>query len=168
MKSSNWLRPIQFVLLVGCLTFGLSLSASGQTTVTSTFTVSATVQATCTINPGNLSFGNISTVAASSSSTVAVQCTNGTAYNVGLNAGTATGASVTSRKMSGPGGALLNYGLFTDSGHTANWGNTTGTDTVAGTGNGNTQSLTVYGLVSAGQFVAPGNYSDTITASIMY
>ena len=168
MKGSNWLKPLLYTFALGCLAFGLSLRASGQTTVTSTFTVSATVQATCTISPGNLSFGTYATTADAANSTITVQCTNGTTYNVGLNAGQATGATVTTRSMAGPGGAQLNYGLFSDPGHTTNWGNTIGTDTVAGTGNGNTQSLTVYGLVPASQFVAPGSYSDTVTASITY
>jgi len=104
----------------------------------------------------------------SSTSTITVTCTNTSPYNVGLNAGTAPGATVTTRKMSGPGGALLAYALYQDAAHSINWGNTVGTDTVAGTGNGNAQALTVYGQVGAGQFVTPGAYVDTITATITY
>src|SRR5262249_56597254 len=100
--------------------------------------------------------------------TITVTCTNTSPYNVGLDPGTATGATVTTRKMSGPGGALLAYALYQDAAHTKNWGNTVGTDTVAGTGNGNAQSLTVYGQVAAGQYVTPGAYADTITATITY
>ena len=70
--------------------------------------------------------------------------------------------------MTGPASALLGYKLFRDSGRTLNWGNTVGTDTVSGTGNGIAQLLTVYGQVPAGQFPRPGNYADTITATITY
>jgi spore coat protein U-like protein len=42
------------------------------------------------------------------------------------------------------------------------------TDTVAGTGNGAAQAITVYGQAAAGQYVAPGSYADTITATITY
>ena len=78
-------------------------------------------------------------------STTTVTCTNTTPYNVGFNAGTAPGATVTTRKMTGPGGALLAYALYQDAAHTINWGNTIGTDTETGTGNGSGQTLTVYG-----------------------
>jgi spore coat protein U-like protein len=69
--------------------------------------------------------------------------------------------------MAGPGGATLAYGLFTDSGFSKNW-NATGAGTQAGTGNGAPQQLTVYGQIPAGQFVSPGAYADTITASVTY
>jgi spore coat protein U-like protein len=39
---------------------------------------------------------------------------------------------------------------------------------VSGTGNGNAQTLTVYGQLPAGQYVTPGAYADTITATITY
>jgi spore coat protein U-like protein len=63
---------------------------------------------------------------------------------------------------------LLGYKLFSNSGRATNWGNTVGTDTVTGTGTGNSQSLTVYGQVHAGQYFKPGSYTDTITATITY
>jgi spore coat protein U-like protein len=137
-------------------------------TATTTFQVTATVQATCLISATNLAFGTYTGVVTSSTSTITVTCTNTSPYNVGLDPGTATGATVTTRKMSGPGGALLAYALYQDAAHTKNWGITVGTDTVSGTGNGNTQALTVFGQVGAGQFVAPGAYTDTITATITF
>jgi spore coat protein U-like protein len=103
-----------------------------------------------------------------STSNITATCTNTTSYNVGLSAGVATGATVTNRSMTGPAAALLGYKLFSNSGRTVNWGNTVGIDTVAGTGNGVAQSLTVYGQIPAGQFPRPGNYADTITATITY
>jgi spore coat protein U-like protein len=144
-----------------------STSAFAATTVTATFGVSATVQATCLVSASPLAFGTYNGTVSNTSTTVSVTCTNTTPYNVGLNAGVATGATVTTRKMTGS-SATLNYGLFSDSGHATNWGNTVGTDTVAGSGNGSAQSLTVYGQVPAGQYVAPGAYSDTITATVTY
>jgi spore coat protein U-like protein len=76
-------------------------------TATTAFQVTATVQATCLISATNLSFGTYTGVATASTSTITVTCTNTSPYNVGLNAGTASGATVTTRKMSGPAGALL-------------------------------------------------------------
>lgn len=85
--------------------------------------------ATCLISTTNLNFARYTGVLASSTSAIMVTCTNTTPYNVGLNAGTAPSATVTTRKMSGPGGALLAYALYQDAAHTINWGNTIGTDT---------------------------------------
>jgi spore coat protein U-like protein len=70
--------------------------------------------------------------------------------------------------MKDPSSSLLHYKLFSDSGHTINWGNTVGTDTVSKTGSGAAQTLTVYGQVPAGQYVTSGSYSDTITVTLTY
>jgi spore coat protein U-like protein len=154
--------------ILGCLALGIASTSAAAATTTSSFAVTATVQATCLVSATPMAFGTYTGTQATSSSTVSVTCTNTTPYNVGLNAGGATGATVSSRSMSGPGSALLVYSLFSDSARTANWGQTIGTDTVTGTGNGSAQALTVYGQVAAGQYVAPGAYADTITATVTY
>jgi spore coat protein U-like protein len=115
-----------------------------------------------------MAFGTYTGSAAASTSTISVTCTNSTPYNLGLNAGAASGATVTTRKMSGPNAGLLAYSLTSDSAHSVNWGSTVGTDTVTGTGSGSAQALTVYGQVAAGQYVNPGAYTDTITATVTY
>ena len=130
--------------------------------------VGGSVQNGCAISATSLAFGTYAGSLVNSTSTITATCTNGTTYNVGLNAGTATGATVTNRSMTGPGGTLLGYKLFSNSGHTINWGNTVGTDTVARTGTGLAQSLTVYGQTPSGQNVVPGSYADTITATLTY
>ena len=138
------------------------------TTATTDFIVTAIVAKDCAVTATNLAFGTYSGALIDSTSTISVTCTNTTLYNVGLNAGMATGATVTNRSMTGPASALLSYKLFSNSGHSTNWGNTVGTNAVAGTGNGSTQPLTVYGQLPAGQFVKPGSYTDTITVSVTY
>jgi spore coat protein U-like protein len=65
-------------------------------------------------------------------------------------------------------GSILNYSLHSDAARTVVWGNTAGTDTVAGTGNGLAQTLTVYGNIPGGQLSAPGAYTDTVTATLTY
>jgi spore coat protein U-like protein len=135
-------------------------------TATTTFQVTATVQATCNISATNLAFGTYAGAQTDATSTVTVTCTNTTPWNVGLNAGTC-GATVSARCMAN-GAAQLNYALYRDSARTQNWGNTVGTDTLAGTGNGTAQASTVYGRIAAGQFPAPGAYTDTITATVSF
>jgi spore coat protein U-like protein len=122
----------------------------------------------CGITANNLNFGNYSGAQLTATTTISVGCSGNTPYNVGLNQGTWGGASVTTREMTGPGGAGLGYALYRNSGYSANWGNTVGTDTAAGNGNNAIQSLTVYGLIPAGQSVPMGSYTDTIIATLTY
>ena len=140
----------------------------GFNTSTVNFNISATGSSACAISANPLSFGNYTGSLLNATSSISVTCTNGTNYNVGLNAGTATGATVTKRSMTGPASALLGYKLFRNSSYTLNWGNTVGTDTVAGRGTGSGQSLTVYGQIPAAQPGGIGTYTDTITATITY
>ncbi|HEY1804810.1 MAG TPA: spore coat U domain-containing protein [Terracidiphilus sp.] len=149
-------------------TITASASGTGITTATAEFSVTATIVKDCTVSATSLAFGNYTGALNSTTSTISAKCTSGTAYTVGLSAGLATGATVTNRSMTGPGSALLKYDLYSNSGHTTNWGNTSATNWVSGTGNGSTQNLTVYGQIPAAQYVTPGSYTDTITVSVTY
>lgn len=115
-----------------------------------------------------MNFGNVGVLSANidQTSTINIQCTSGQAYNIGLNRGV-TGASVAARQMSAA-GSTINYSLSTDAARTINWGETIGTDTVAGLGNGAVQSYTVYGRVPPQTTPAPGTYTDTVTVTITY
>ena len=67
------------------------------------------------------------------------------------------------------GTATLGYNLYTTTGDTTVWGDGTGsTASVAGTGTGSNQTLTVYGKIPTGETSLSGTYSDTITATITY
>jgi spore coat protein U-like protein len=96
-----------------------------------------------------------------------VTCTNSTPYEVGLDAGTGTGATIAARKMTAS-GATINYTMYQDPARSILWGNTVGTDAVSGTGNGSAQALTVYGRVPAQSTPAPGAYSDTINVTVTF
>jgi spore coat protein U-like protein len=147
---------------------GSSCPTGSLNTSTST-SASATVVTNCNISATNLNFGTVGLLTANvdTTTTVAVQCTNATPYNVGLNAGTGTGATVASRKMTS-GTKTVTYSLYSNSGRTTVWGNTVGTDTVTGTGSGSNQSLTVYGRVPVQTTPAPATYTDTIVATVTY
>jgi spore coat protein U domain-containing protein, fimbrial subunit CupE1/2/3/6 len=146
----------------------IQLSGSNFPTVTARFTVAATVVGACSLSATDLAFGAYSGSLTNSTSSISVNCVNGTPYDVGLNAGNGPGATVTNRSMTGRGAAQLHYKLSRDPAHTFNWGNTVGTDTVAGTGTGTTQSLAVYGQLPANQSVPSGNYSDTIVVTVTF
>ena len=150
-------------------------SASAATTTT-TFHVTATVATNCLVSASALAFGTYTQGSGNvnQTSTVSVNCSLGTTFNVGLNAGATPAATVTTRKMVN-GANQLAYTLFSDTGRTTNWGNTVGTDTVARTGNGfgvgNVVALTVYGQVpdnAANQVLPAGNYTDTVTVTVTF
>jgi spore coat protein U-like protein len=148
-------------------TITVTVSGTRINTVTTTFAVTATLLKDCAVSATNMIFGNYTGAVNNVTSTVSVTCTSTTTYTVGLSAGLATGATVTTRKMQN-GTALLPYALYSNSGRTTNWGNTAATGWVAGTGTGIAQPLTVYGQIAAGHFVTPGSYTDTITATVTY
>ncbi len=144
--------------------------AEATTTVTATIAVSASVLSSCGVTALPLAFGTYLPTQATNTTaqtTVAITCTNGTPYNVGLNAGGGTGATVATRKMTS-GANTLNYTLFSDSGYSTVWGNTIGTNTVTGTGNGLIQTINVYGSITALQAVPAGSYTDSITVALTY
>jgi spore coat protein U-like protein len=169
MKFSSALKSALPIAILGFVVLGLTSTSAFATTQTATFQVSATVQGSCSISATALSFGAYTGTALPATSTITVNCTGGSTYNVGLNPGTSTGATVTTRKMTGQYlHGTLAYSLFSNSGLSTNWGQTIGTDTVAGTGTGAAQTLTVYGQIPAGTAPAADGYFDTITATITY
>lgn len=160
----------------------LFVSASAfAATKNSSFTVSATVVANCTISASNLAFGNYDPVVANNTagsdlyanSTLTVACTKG-APNVwiGLDAG-ANGASATgtTRALSAGSGSFLSYELYTADPNPAAgavWGNTQATGKSYVAASKASTAITVFGRVPKGQDAAAGSYSDTVTATINY
>lgn len=137
-------------------------------TATTSFPVTVVIAGSCTISASNLTFGTYTGALIKATSTITTNCTDLLPFNIGLSAGNGSGATVTTRKMTGPGAATLGYSMFRDSGHTLNWGNTVGTDTLSGTGTGSTVLYTVYGQLPAAQVTTQGAYTDTIIATITY
>src|SRR6266851_5038369 len=155
--SQAWPVPAKITLGLAAMLATLLSGAALAGTTTSTFQTRVTIQASCTIvSATTLDFGPQGALVANvdQSSTLQVQCTNTTPYNIGLDAGTGSGATVTTRKLTN-GAATINYSLYTTSGRTTVWGNTVGTDTVAATGNGASQSYTIFGRVPAQTTPAP-------------
>jgi spore coat protein U-like protein len=136
-------------------------------TADSAIAISATVQASCTQTVTPPAFGNYTGLVPPGTATITVTCTNTTPYDIGLDAGLGTGATVSARTMNF-GGASLNYVLTSDAPHAINWGNPVGTDTIYVVATLTPIVTTIYGQIAAGQFVAPGAYTDTIAATVTY
>ena len=156
-----------------CATLAAAMLASSapvlaSSTATGSLINTATVLASCTVVGSTIAFGNYTSSQVDQTGNIAVLCTNGTSYTIGLDAGAGTGATTSVRKLSGSLGGTLNYALYRDSGRTSNWGSTIGTDTQAGTGNGLLQNLTVYGRIASAQTPLAGVYTDTVTVTLTY
>jgi len=138
----------------------------------SNLSVSATVNAQCTVTTGAVAFGTYNPLAATSNDatgTLNVTCTNGTPWTAAAGVGTGTGASMATRRMTS-GSNLLDYVLYTDSGRTTVWGDgSSSTSTVGSTGTGAAQPTTIYGRLPGGQSSAPvGSYADTVAVTIAF
>jgi spore coat protein U-like protein len=159
-------RPSLLALVAA---FVLQIAPVDAATSTSSFGVSLTITASCTVSANSLSFGSsgVLAVALDATANISVTCTNSTPYNVGLDTGGGSGATIAVRKMTG-GAALMSYAMFSDSSRLLIWGNTSGVDTLAGVGTGATQTLTVYGRVPIQATSAPGTYTDTVGVTIYY
>lgn len=144
-----------------------TLTVGGSVTTTS-FPVTVIVEPDCTISAANLDFGTYGRSQLDGQSAISVNCSSGAPYTIGLNQGNFAGATVATRRMSGPSATALSYSLSTNAARTLNWGNSIGTDTVAGTGSGSTQTVNVFGRIAASQSVVPGGYADTIVATLTF
>jgi len=150
------MKKLAKVLAVAAIGVAAAGAANAQQ-ATANFTVSANVLNACSVAASDLVFGDyVASAAKDSSSTVTVTCTNGTGYSVGITGG------ATGRFMSGPGGATLGYGMFSDPGRTVTF------NVASASGNGLGQAYPVYGRIPAFQYVAAGAYTETVTVLVAY
>jgi spore coat protein U-like protein len=151
--------------------------AANAGTAISNFQVQLQIVAQCVINStATLNFGSPGVLGGSGgttntdqTTTLAVQCTNTTPYDIGLDQGTTTGALVSQRLLlNSVTNETINYNLFTDAPRSVIWGNTVSTNTVHATGTGASVIYTIYGRVPPQTTPTPGNYTDTVTVTITY
>lgn len=160
----------------------LSTLAAHAATDTTTFDVTISITPSCNISTaGNgaptLAFGSHDSfqTQVTGSTNLIVTCTNGAAYQLGLNEGLNAGAAgdVNTRRMIGVSTTPDNtadyvpYQLYQDASYATVWGNTLDTNTKAATGTGAQATHTVYGRVPSTNYTV-GNYQDTITATVTF
>lgn len=129
--------------------------------------VYATFANTCRVVVAtDLDFGSAGTLSANrdQTSTIQLQCPNGTAWRVNLDNGVNAAGNI--RRMAS-GANRITYELYRDAARQNRWGNATNNG-INGTGTNAAQSLTVYGRVPAQGNVPGGTYSDTITVTLTY
>jgi spore coat protein U-like protein len=133
--------------------------------------VTATVLTSCLVSALPLVFGNYdpsNVTATTATTTASVTCTGASSYTLAMNAGTGSGATIATRKMTF-GGSTLNYSIYTTGAHTTTWGDgTAGSATVPGTGLLGVTTHTIYGSIPPGQSPNAGAYTDTISITLTY
>ena len=164
------------LLAVAALAF---VGVAAAATATSSFNVKLTVTSNCLIKaaPVDVDLGSVAAGAAVSpgSTNIVVNCSKGTPFNVGLKPSNndVSGAGV----MAGPAPATpIPYQLHQTTAAGAIWGNTAGTNTMAGTGAGmgsisaQQVSFTAYATVAtaATDAVTLGAYTDLVTVTVTY
>lgn len=150
------------------------LIATGAIGATSTgvFNVRLTVAASCAVGAvADIDHGSVTALTSTvdALATLQMTCTSGAPYNIGLSSGQ-HGTGVSDRKMKvGTGTETVNYQLYRDAARTQVWGETLGTDTMAGVGTGTAQSQTIYSRVLAQPgLLRVGVYTDTVTVTVTY
>lgn len=135
------------------------------------FDVQASVTNACDIDTTTLAFGtNIGLLngAVRAQSTITVKCTAGNPYQISLDGGSVAGNPLARKMRKGSGGALVGYELSNTLDGAA-WGDgTQGTIMQSGTGTGASQAVQVYGRVPAQTTPVPGEYRDTVTATVYF
>ena len=169
-------RRSQLLAVCNC-----ALGAGGvfAATATTTFTVTAAVSANCTISAAAIVFPSYdpvvanATTAATTTGSVTITCTKGSGPTIGLNAGANGGAVAGVTRAMANGTNHLGYELFQPAAAPGNggvWSDIGGANPLnAGVSPSKaSRSFTIQAQIPAGQDVAVGSYSDTITATVNY
>lgn len=162
-------RAAVLLALAGLLSGGSAVAAVQ--TAQTTMAVSAAVVSVCQVAATPMVFGNYvgtGTTPTDATGTIQVVCNPGTPYQVGLDGGTGGGNTSVRKMKSADSTNALNYTLSQNASHTTNWGNNPPTDTKGGIATGNTDTLTVYGEIPAGQASPTGAYTDTVTVTLSF
>lgn len=135
---------------------------------TTNFTVSLQTVKDCLVSAQYIDFGNRGVLGSNidQDGQVTVNCSPATPYVVALSPGGAN-AGPTARRMT-KGVEFITYGLYSNAARSLPWGDTTGTNTVGGTGTGLGQNLPVHARIPPQTTPTPGTYSDTIIVTVTY
>jgi len=150
---------------------GTAASCKTGTSVPFSFKATATVTNNCFISTSPLAFAGdnkVLSAAVRTTGSMGVLCTAGSPYQISLNGGSVANNTGARQMASAAGNDRIRY----DISNTLDgpiWGDgANGTSMVSGTGSGVQQTLRIYGRVPAQKTPTPGDYKDTVTATLMF
>jgi len=163
------MRKSLAILALAC--GALAADTASAATANGTLTVTATVADACSVSDATVAFGAVTPSAGVTtpvSTNIAVTCTLGTTFSVGLGNGSNASSGVR-RLRRGATTDYLTYELYKDLAATSRFGDTGANDRAAGTGLGvSATPIAVYGKIPAGQTAASGSYSDSVQITLYY
>ncbi len=169
-------RLVMCCLPVLALLIMLSAGPAFAATATSSFTVTASVAANCTITSVGITFGGYdpivvnATTALDQTGSVTITCTKGAATTIALDMGANSSSSpLAGYRAMKSGTDYLSYNIYQDAGRNILWA--TGADVLAPpvAPSKAARTYTTYGRVPAGQDVpSSANYSDTVIATVNF
>jgi spore coat protein U-like protein len=156
-------------IAAGALVLGVAYANA--LTASTSLNVSASVAQNCVVGTTPVNFGNIpSTLPGGPANPTAnggvqVTCTNGT-LPTDLTLGNGANFIGGVRNMAA-GANDISYELYSDAPKTTAWYGP-GTEPVLLAGTGAVQNYTVYGQITQGGAVVPGNYTDLVSVTLTY
>ncbi len=184
-------KSIIIIPILTAVAIGWGSVAQAASPQTGNLQVKITITKDCQVNAGNgtagtagdavLDFGSQGVLnknidqhtASTGTGSIQVQCTNGTAYNIGLGSGL-NATDINSRKMKN-GTETVAYQLYLPStadsktaDFTKPWGTTIGSNTLAKTADGTIQTYPVFGRVPPQATPSAGTYNDTVAITVTF
>lgn len=166
------LNKIVTALAATAAVFG---SVSAQAAVkTGAFDITANVISSCYLVTKNIDFGSVQVTnptETTANSSMDVVCSKDVGYEVTLSGGVSTDPTARQMSLSTNAAERLNYSISINDGTTEfNWGVAAGQKLVqtAVQNAAGTKTFNIKAVIPGSQFVTPGAYSDTLTATINY
>lgn len=163
------MRPNLRILMVAA---SLAIATvAGAETLGQRMEVTATVVANCRLVVPPLSFGTYdpldghSVQPADASTVITVTCTRSTGASVAFDFGM-NSLSGADRAMNGAGTDRLRYEIYRDAARSLVWSRGADAVQVVSRGISSAEQLTVFGRIPPRQEVAPGAYTDLLTATV--
>jgi len=163
------MRPNLIALMVAVSLMTATISAADS--IGGRMEVTASVVANCRLVVAPLSFGTYdpldghSVQPADASTVISVTCTRNTGAAVSFDFGMYS-SSGPDRGMSATGSEVLRYQIYRDAARSLVWSRGADALQVVSRGVTSAELLTVFGRIPPNQEVAPGAYSDLLTATV--
>ena len=179
MNTKIGQRPLNLAIVLATV-LGLTALTVPAYALDASLSVSADINASCTISTTDLSFSAYDAIVANASqdltetATISTNCTTGSIGIITMGGGQygAWNRRSRIRQMKNEGSnSYLKYEIYADAGHTFVWNyDPTRMRTVTEVvGNGAPQNMTIYGKVFKNQKdAAAGSYTDTVTIGVYY